>query len=141
MQKHFGTHFDPEGANVVILSGWLYIEQVLEIPLDGLVHQALRCTLMTKRPPANSQHLSEGHLNRGYPIVLTGRRMEIILDWARKRSNLPRVVIQGPLRKLNGDGNDHAHTIIDAKYLDILDITTNSFIRAEEAADGQSLSP
>jgi len=97
MQKHFGTHFDPEGANVVILSGWLYIEQVLDIPLDGRVHQALRCTLMTKRPPANSQHISEGHLNRGYPVVLTGKRMEIILDWARERNNLPRVVIQGPV--------------------------------------------
>ena len=136
MQKHFGTHFDPEGANVVILSGWLYIEQVLDIPMDGRVHQALRCTLMTKRPPDNSQNISEGHLNRGYPIVLTGKRMEIILDWARVRSNLPRVVIQGPLRKLNGDGTDHAHTIIDAKYLDILDITTSNPVPSKEVADG-----
>ena len=138
MQKHFGTHFDPEGANVVILSGWLYIEQVLDIPLDGRVHQALRCTLMTKRPPDNSQNISEGHLNRGYPIVLTGKRMEIILDWARKRNNLPRVVIQGPLRKINGNGNGHglASTIIDAKYLDILDITISSPVPSKEAADG-----
>ena len=136
MQKHFGTHFDPEGANVVILSGWLYIEQVLDIPLDGRIHQALRCTLMTKRPPVNTQHVSEGHLNRGYPVVLTGKRMEIILDWARQRSNLPRVVIQGPLRKVNGDGHEHEHTIIDAKYLDILDITTSSPVPSKEAADG-----
>jgi len=136
MQKHFGTHFDPEGANVVILSGWLYIEQVLDIPMDGRVHQALRCTLMTKRPPVNAQHVSEGHLNRGYPIVLTGKRMEIILDWARKRNNLPRVVIQGPLRKVNGDGHGHASTIIDAKYLDILDITASSLAPSEGLADG-----
>ena len=141
MQKHFGTHFDPEGANVVILSGWLYIEQVLDIPLDGRVHQALRCTVMTKRPPEKYQLICEGHLKRGYPVVLTGKPMEMILDWARERSNLPRVVIQGPLRKLNGDDSDHVHTIIDAKYLDILDIPTSSYIRAEEAADGQSLSP
>ena len=126
MQKHFGTHFDPEGANVVILSGWLYIEQVLDIPMDGRVHQAMRCTLMTKRPPDNFQKISEGHLNRGYPIVLTGKRMDIILDWARQRSNLPRVVIQGPLRKVNGNGHGLASTIIDAKYLDILDITTSN---------------
>ena len=136
MQKHFGTHFDPEGANVVILSGWLYIEQVLDIPMDGRVHQALRCTLMTKRPPDNSQHISEGHLNRGYPIVLTGKRMEIILDWARKRSNLPRVVIQGPLRKVNGNGHGLESTIIDAKYLDILDITTSCPVPTGEATDG-----
>ncbi len=136
MQKHFGTHFDPEGANVVILSGWLYIEQVLDIPMDGRVHQALRCTLMTKRPPDNSQNISEGHLNRGYPIVLTGKRMDIILDWARQRNNLPRVVIQGPLRKVNGNGHGLASTIIDAKYLDILDISTSSPISTGEAADG-----
>ena len=136
MQKHFGTHFDPEGANVVILSGWLFIEQVLDIPLDGRIHQALRCTLMTKRPPVNSQHISEGHLSRGYPVVLTGKRMEIILDWARKRNNLPRVVIQGPLRKVNGDGHEHERTIIDAKYLDILDITTSSLVPSEGLADG-----
>ncbi|MBL6983549.1 MAG: hypothetical protein ISR58_20400 [Anaerolineales bacterium] len=137
MQKHFGTHFDPEGANVVILSGWLYIDQVLDIPLDGRVHQALRCTLMTKRPPDNSQNISEGHLNRGYPIVLTGKRMEIILDWARQRNNLPRVVIQGPLRKVNGNGNGDglASTIIDAKYLDILDITPKNRIQTEEIPD------
>ena len=133
MQKHFGTHFDPEGANVVILSGWLYIEQVLDIPLDGRVYQALWCTLMTKRPPANSQHISEGHLNRGYSIVLTGKRMEIILDWARKRSSLPRVVIQGPLRKVNGNEHEHESTIIDAKYIDILDITTGSPTPSKES--------
>ena len=135
MQKHFGTHFDPEGANVVILSGWLYIEQVLDIPMDGRVHQALRCTLMTKRPPSNSQNISEGHLNRGYPIVLTGKRMDIILDWARQRNNLPRVVIQGPLRKVNGKGDGLASTIIDAKYLDILDISTSNPNPSKEAAD------
>ena len=135
MQKHFGTHFDPEGANVVILSGWLYIEQVLEIPLDGRVHQALRCIIMTKRPPANIQHLAEGHLSKGYPVVLTGKRMEIVLDWARERTSLPRVVIQGPLRKINGNGHGHARTIIDAKYLDILDITPNDRIQPEKAPD------
>lgn len=132
MQKHCSSQFDPEGANVVILSGWLNIDQILDIPMDGQIYQAVMCTVMTKRPPSNPNHVSEGHLLRGYPVVLTGKPLEIILDWAREMKELPRVVIQGPLRKLNGNGSDTTQTIIDAKYLDILDITPKDQVSSRE---------
>lgn len=132
MQKHVGKFFDPEGANVVILSGWLNIDHILDIPMDGQIYQAVMCTVMTKRPPSNPNHVSDGHLQRGYPVVLTGKPMEIILDWAREIKEIPRVVIQGPLRKMNGNGSNDTQTIIDAKYLDILDITSKNQISSEE---------
>ena len=132
MQKHVGKYFDPEGANVVILSGWLNIDQILDIPMDGQIYQAVMCTVMTKRPPSNPNHVSNGHLQQGYPVVLTGKPLEIILGWAREMKELPRVVIQGPLRKLSGNGSKDTQTIIDAKYLDILDITSKDRISAQE---------
>ena len=109
----------PEGANLVILSGWLYIEQVLEIPLSGRLERALKCVIMNKRPPANPRQLSQKHLAQGHAAILTGRAMSIILDWAKVQSSLPRVVVQGPLRKARHSDVDQS--IIDVKYLDLLD--------------------
>jgi len=109
----------PEGANLVILSGWLFIEQVLEIPLSGRLERALKCVIMNKRPPANPRQLSEKHLAQGHAAILTGKAMEIVLDWAKMQSSLPRVVVQGPLRKVRHSAVDQS--IIDVKYLDLLD--------------------
>ena len=41
MQTPMPMPIKPEGANLVILSGWLFIEQVLEIPLSGRLERAL----------------------------------------------------------------------------------------------------
>ena len=130
MHKHYGTQFDLDGANVSILSGWLHIEQVLDFPLNGHSYQALRCVIMTRRPPANPRDLHQKHLTKGFPVILTGKPMEIILDWAKCSSSLPRVVIQGPLRVISEDGC--LHTIIEAKYLDTLDVASGELAPMQE---------
>mgnify|MGYP006971730322 FL=1 len=119
MQTPMPMPIKPEGANLVILSGWLFIEQVLEIPLSGRLERALKCVIMNKRPPANPRQLSEKHLAQGHAAILTGKAMEIVLDWAKVQSSLPRVVVQGPLRKVRHSAVDQS--IIDVKYLDLLD--------------------
>jgi len=119
MQTPMPMPIKPEGANLVILSGWLFIEQVLEIPLSGRLERALKCVIMNKRPPANPRQLSEKHLAQGHAAILTGKAMEIVLDWAKMQSSLPRVVVQGPLRKVRHSAVDQS--IIDVKYLDLLD--------------------
>ena len=125
-----------EGGNSAQLSGWIYVESVVDVPMKGKGEQkALSCILFTKRPPEISK-ITPRHLALGYRAILAGGTMLAFLDKIRqddemrglrgldKSKTLPRVVIRGPLKHFrNGTCQE---TVIEVKFVDFMDISTGS---------------
>jgi len=109
-----------QGSNVVVLSGWLIIDHIWDVPMQGQIEKALRACVLTRRPPMDPNHISRKHRLYGFPVLLTGTPARLILDWARRKSIPPRVVIEGKLRKLPNEETDDV--LVEAKYLDIMEI-------------------
>jgi hypothetical protein len=109
-----------QGSNVVVLSGWLIIDHIWDVPMKGQIEQALRTCILTRRPPMDPNHISKKHRLHGFPALLTGKPAELILNWARRKSIPPRVVVEGKLRNLpNEDTHD---VLVEVKYLDIMEL-------------------
>jgi len=108
-----------KGANVVLLSGWLLIEKVMEIGLNGRTEQALQACVMTRRPPLDGSKITKKQRAYGFPVLLTGTQASIVLDCARENNILPRVVAEGKLLKVPEP--DVLNMLVHIKYLDILD--------------------
>ena len=113
----------PKGANVVLLSGWLLIEKVMEIGLNGRKEQALQACVMTRQPPLDGSKITNKQRAYGFPVLLTGTQANIILECARENYAPPRVVAEGKLLKVPEP--DALNMLVHIKFLDILDTGSN----------------
>jgi hypothetical protein len=78
--------------NVVFLAGWLQVERIETIPLNGSCsgELAIHASLYTDKAYLGGKH----------PLLLSGQPAQIALDWARQsdpKSGLPQVIVQGQL--------------------------------------------
>ncbi len=125
-----------DGGNSAQLSGWIYVESVVSVPMNGKGEQkALSCILLTKRPPIIDK-ITPRHLSLGYRVILAGGPMVAFLDKIRqdegrlaarglgKSKTLPRVVIRGPLKHFRNGACQEI--VIEIKFVDFLDISTSS---------------
>ncbi len=101
-------------VNLVHLSGWLTVEHVETIPVDGHRQPEISIygLLHTRKPRRNRPS------NGSYPVLLTGRPARIVMDWARSQPELIKLAAIGRLLRRD------EKMVVLVRYVEILDVET-----------------
>jgi len=102
-------------ANLVHLSGWLVIDDARAIPLNGHQAFAIRGYIHTEKPATGDTP----PVDTSYPVLFAGEPADIVLAWARLRSDKPiKMAISGNLFRKFG------RCYVRVRYVDILEVAT-----------------
>ena len=111
------THHDT-AVNSVQLGGWLTIDEVRSVSLDGRgegvsisgwIH-AQKKTALQNQP-----------VDTRYPVIIAGGPASTVLAWAKKRPNQPiKVLVSGRLFRRNGQ------CMVRVRFVEILEVVTGT---------------
>ena len=107
------TDYEEEGAKAVHLSGWLEIVEVHQVEIKGKPETSLTAILHLRNP----DHYPEDR--KRYPVLLSGRQAEIMVDWQRRHPDLrPKVALSGRLFNLD----EQVYVVV--KHIQVLNTLT-----------------
>jgi len=102
-------------VNVVHLAGWLIVDVVQAIPLNGRQAISIRGHIHTHKPCSRNAH----PVDTSYPVLFTGHPAMIVLEWAKIRPDRPiRVALNGCLFQKRGV------YVVLIKYVSVLELKT-----------------
>jgi hypothetical protein len=139
--------------NIVLLSGWLEINQIPAMPFKGdrIEEPVIQAWLYTDKPYIGGQHT----------VLIIGQPAKITLQWARAsdpRAGLPQVAIQGKLVSHDGastvlvkvihflGSSDPTLNALRAELIQLFEQTTDNELRCKmreliESIGGPPLMP
>ena len=107
------TDFEEEGANAVHLSGWLEIFEARQVEIKGKPETSLTAILHLRNP----DHYPEDR--KRYPVLLSGRQAEIMVDWGQRHPDLrPKVALSGRLFNMD----EQVYVVV--KHIQVLNTLT-----------------
>jgi len=119
MVKKQGT-----SANIVHLGGWLTIEEVRSIMINGRAAVSILGWIHTEKPVFENPQPSK----TSYPVVLAGAPADVVLAHARTHAGHPvKVVTSGRLYR----GGERC--LVKVKFVEILDVSTGPLASQDEA--------
>ncbi len=114
-------HPDNErGANSVHLSGWVEVNEIKCIRMNGSAETSIRATIYSKNPQQYPRQPQK------YPVYFTGTQAEIVAHALSATGTIPKAVVNGRLFQVDGE------LFVLAQHVQVLDrISTGRLIFPE----------